>query len=214
MLELRLLGQFDVRVGEASVTIPSRSAQSLLAYLALSPGTAHRRERLAGLLWPDLGEASARAALRQGLWRVRKALEARLPSGVHYLVADDLTVAFNPKCAYWLDAAALDAATSVEELQDALPGYRGELLPGFYDEWVLRERERLESVFERKISRLLDFLIAAQRSTRRAGVTFVMPSTRVPQHMRGRKGGVPLPGAPHPSACCARLVTRWKTGVQ
>ena len=41
--------------------------------------------------------------------------------------------------------------------------YRGELLPGFYDEWVLRERERLEAVFERKMSDLLDRLVAERR---------------------------------------------------
>src|SRR6266567_1440933 len=107
-LELRFLGQFDIRLGEVSINIPSRPAQSLLAYLALTAGTAHRRERLAGMLWPDVEDDSARAGLRQGLWRIRKALEARLPSGVQYLLADDLTVAFDARSAYWLDAAALD----------------------------------------------------------------------------------------------------------
>ena len=96
MLELRLLGQFEVRLDETPMAIPSRPAQSLLAFLALTAGTAHRRERLAGLLWPDAQEDSARASLRQGLWRLRKALEAHLPPGVQYLLADDLTVAFNP----------------------------------------------------------------------------------------------------------------------
>jgi DNA-binding SARP family transcriptional activator len=166
-LELRFLGQFDIRLGEVSINIPSRPAQSLLAYLALMAGTAHRRERLAGMLWPDVEDDSARAGLRQGLWRIRKALEARLPSGVQYLLADDLTVAFNTKSAYWLDPAALDTpdddAANVESLQHALVAYRGDLLPGFYDEWVLRERERLEGVFERKIGRLLDCLVEMRR---------------------------------------------------
>jgi DNA-binding SARP family transcriptional activator len=64
VLELRLLGQFDIRLGEVPISIPSRPAQSLLAYLALTAGTAHRRERLAGLLWPDMPDDSARASLR------------------------------------------------------------------------------------------------------------------------------------------------------
>src|SRR5437773_514668 len=167
VLELRLFGQFDLRLGEVPVSIPSRPAQSLLAYLALTAGTAHRRERLAGLLWPDVEDDSARAGLRQASWRTRKALEARLPAGVQYLLADDLTVAFDARSAYWLDAAALDTpldeAASVESLQHALLPYRGDLLPGFYDEWVLRERERLEGVFERKLSDLLDRLVAERR---------------------------------------------------
>src|SRR5436309_551970 len=157
MLELRLLGQFDIRLGELSISIPSRPAQSLLAYLALTAGTAHRRERLAGLLWPDVEDDSARASLRQALWRIRKALEAGLQSGERYLLADELTITFDAKFDYWLDAAALvtplNETASVENLQHALAHYRGCLLCGLYDKWVLRERERLEGVFERKIGR-------------------------------------------------------------
>ena len=74
MLEVSLLGQFDVRKDESSILIPSRPAQSLLAYLIMTAGTAHRREKLAGLLWPDSSEDNARINLRQALWRVRKAL--------------------------------------------------------------------------------------------------------------------------------------------
>ena len=50
MLQVRLLGQFDVRVDSKRVVISSRAGQSLLAYLLLTAGVAHRRERLAGRL--------------------------------------------------------------------------------------------------------------------------------------------------------------------
>src|ERR671929_2120482 len=102
MLELRLLGQFDIRLGELSISLPSRPAQSLLAYLALTAGTGHRRERLAALLWPDAEEANARSYLRQALWRIRKVIEARLSDDAQYVLADDLTVALNPRSSYWL----------------------------------------------------------------------------------------------------------------
>ena len=36
-------------------------------------------------------------------------------------------------------------AVSTDGLREAVAVYRGELLPGFYHEWVLRERERLEA---------------------------------------------------------------------
>jgi hypothetical protein len=55
MLQIRLLGQFDLRLDGKRVTIPTRVAQSLLAYLTLTAGTAHRREKLAesfGLIPP------------------------------------------------------------------------------------------------------------------------------------------------------------------
>ena len=73
MFALRLLGQFDLRLDGRLVEIPSRPAQSLLAYLALTAGIAHRRERLAGLIWPDIPEVDARRNLRRALWHIRKA---------------------------------------------------------------------------------------------------------------------------------------------
>src|SRR5438132_11781571 len=75
MLELRLLGSFEVCLDGTPVAIPSRPAQSLLACLALSAGTAHRREKLAGMLWPEADKANARSNLRHALWRIRKAIE-------------------------------------------------------------------------------------------------------------------------------------------
>src|ERR1700730_13423168 len=103
MLELRLLGRFEVRLGGAPILLPSRPAQSLLAYLALSAGTAHRREKLAGLFWPEAEEDNARANLRHALWRIRKAVEAGR-AGPGFLVSDELAVAFDAGSDYWLDA--------------------------------------------------------------------------------------------------------------
>jgi WD40 repeat protein/DNA-binding SARP family transcriptional activator len=167
MLEIRLLGQFEVRLDGEPVTLALRSAQSLLAYLVLSAGTAHRREKLAGLQWPDADEDSARGSLRHALWRIRKAIELGLPTGERYLLTDDLSIAFNATVAYTVDATALDGATNsactLDDLKDALSHYRGELLPGFYEEWVLRERERLEAVFDRKMDELLERLVVDER---------------------------------------------------
>jgi WD40 repeat protein/DNA-binding SARP family transcriptional activator len=163
MLELRLLGQFEVRVGGEIVLLPSRPAQSLLAYLALSAGTAHRREKLAGLLWPDTDETNARSNLRHALWRIRKAIEHG-PAATPCLLSDELAVAFDGGADYWLDAAVLGRDTdSVAELVASVSAYRGELLPGFYDERVPFERERLAAVFQRKMQRLLDRLTETQR---------------------------------------------------
>jgi DNA-binding SARP family transcriptional activator len=64
MLEVRLIGKFDIRCDGKPVAISSRAAQSLFAYLVLTVGTLHRREKLAGLFWPDLTEEKARADLR------------------------------------------------------------------------------------------------------------------------------------------------------
>ncbi|HMD81517.1 MAG TPA: BTAD domain-containing putative transcriptional regulator, partial [Anaerolineales bacterium] len=159
MLEVRLLGKFEIKNDRKPVTITSRPAQSLFAYLILHAGTAHRREKLAGMLWPDSLEETARDNLRHALWRVRKALPEKLKS--EYLLTDDLSIAFNASAAYWLDATDLEKlseAASADELMAVLSEYQGELLPGFYDEWVMLEREHLYSIFEHHMARLMSLL--------------------------------------------------------
>ena len=159
VLEVRLFGQFDLRRDGKPISIASRPAQSLFAYLILSAGTAHRREKLAGLLWPDSLEETARDNLRHALWRVRKALQSA--SSVSCLQANDLTIAFNASAEYWFDVAALEKmeeSASAGELIAALSHYQGELLPGFYDEWVALEREHLSSIYEHNMARLMSLL--------------------------------------------------------
>ena len=164
MLEVRLLGKFEVKNKNKLLSIPSRPAQSLFAYLIINAGTSHRREKLAGMLWPDSLEETARDNLRHALWRVRKALESG--SSTRFLHADDLTISFKKSSDYWLDAAALDKLSenaSSDELIAVLSAYQGELLPGFYDEWVVFEREHLQSVFEHHMARLMALLEAERR---------------------------------------------------
>jgi predicted ATPase/DNA-binding SARP family transcriptional activator len=158
MLKVRLLGAFEVKQKKL-ISIPSRPSQSLFAYLILNAGTFHRREKLAGLLWPDSLEETARDNLRHALWRVRKALPAHQKT--EYLLTDDLSIAFNTSAEYWLDAAELEKLSenaSADELMAVLSAYQGELLPGFYDEWVLLEREHLYSIFEHHMARLMSLL--------------------------------------------------------
>jgi predicted ATPase/DNA-binding SARP family transcriptional activator/pimeloyl-ACP methyl ester carboxylesterase/tRNA A-37 threonylcarbamoyl transferase component Bud32 len=158
LLQIILLGQFDVRLDGKAVELSSQPAQSLLAYLLLNTGVAVRRDQLAGLLWPDSLDSSARKNLRNSIWLVRKAI------GDTYLVADKSTVAFAPTAPFELDVAVLQeppAEGDLAALVRAVSVYRGELLPGFYDDWIQLERERLRDVFERRIQALLDLLTAA-----------------------------------------------------
>ncbi|GMR09627.1 MAG: hypothetical protein BMS9Abin28_0446 [Anaerolineae bacterium] len=159
MLEVRLLGQFEVNKEGERIDIPSRPAQSLLAYLILRAGTAHRREKLAGLLWPDSDEKNARGNLRHAIWRLRQAI------GAEYIPSDKISLSFDADREYWLDSAVVERAgqPSTDGLMRDLAVYGGELLPGFYDDWTVLDRERLRAVFEGKIQTLLDKLLAEQR---------------------------------------------------
>jgi WD40 repeat protein/class 3 adenylate cyclase len=165
MLQIRLLGQFDVRLDGKRVVISSRVGQSLLAYLALTTGTAHRREKLAGLFWPDANDEKARTHLRQELWRIRKAIPPQnLAPDQEYLIADEYTLTFNRQSDYWLDVEILERPDDdPESLTASLSLYQGELLPGFYDEWIVLERERIHNVFESKMNQLVDKLVELER---------------------------------------------------
>ena len=163
MLEIRLLGKFEVKRDGKLVAIPSRPAQSLFAYLVLTAGTVHRREKLAGMLWPDSTEAVARDYLRHALWKIRKAIEltsSKVKSD-SYIFADDIHVSLNPKSKYALDVSTIKNVgdnLSTKDLMEALSLYDGELLPGFYEDWVLLEREHVHSFFENKMAQLLSLL--------------------------------------------------------
>jgi len=67
-LTMRLFGGFEAQAGAGELlAVLTRKAQALLAYLALTPGQAHPRGKLAALLWSDASPAAARNALRQAL---------------------------------------------------------------------------------------------------------------------------------------------------
>src|ERR1051325_5715859 len=125
MLDVRLLGNFEVKSDQKQIHISSRPAQSLFAYLILNADVAHRREKLAGMLWPDSLEETARDNLRHALWRMRKALESA--SSTRFLQADDVTISFKESSDYWLDAAELEKLNenaSADQLIAVLSSYQ------------------------------------------------------------------------------------------
>src|SRR5512136_623129 len=110
-LVVRLLGAFRVELdGEAVYGFRTDKARALLAYLVVEADRPHRRETLAGLLWPDCPDTVARANLRQALWWVRQALldhESPL-----FLLVTTTDVQFNTASDYTLDVAELKAFAS------------------------------------------------------------------------------------------------------
>jgi hypothetical protein len=64
MLQIQLLGQFDIHLADRRILIPLRAGHALAAYPASTSRTAHRSEKLAGILWPDFAEDTARKNLR------------------------------------------------------------------------------------------------------------------------------------------------------
>ena len=153
-LHIRLLGGFNLLYNNQEVaTLNTTRLQSLLTYLVLHRGVPQQRQHLAFLFWPDTTEAQARNNLRQLLHQLRQAF----PAVEHFLSANTHTLHWHLVTPFHLDVAAFEQALMLADaasrrndqraLQDALEQadslYRGELLPGCYDEWILPERDRL-----------------------------------------------------------------------
>lgn len=136
---LYLFGSFRLEDAKGLINLPSRKVQSLLAYLVLHPEE-HTREKLAALLWGDSPDVQARDSLRTALKHLRKHLHPDL------LLTDRETVQLNPDFPAWVDTREFEKqATNVP--RSAITMYRGDLLDGFYDEWISPERERLRDLY-------------------------------------------------------------------
>ena len=138
----------------------------LLAFLAYFPERPHTREELADRLWPDSAPEQARANLRVALSSLRRQMEPPgVPTG-SVLDADRACLRLRPG-SFTTDTAAFQAAVrcpSVGESQaaraarlgEAAALYTGELLLGFYDDWVIEARESLEGCLRRTLKKLIE----------------------------------------------------------
>ncbi len=101
------------------------------------------------------------------MWRIRKAISVAFPNNVGYLTADEYAVTFNAQAAHWLDVAQLERAPAPGESDGEriarVALYQGELLPGFYDDWVAPERDRVQAVYETRMRELMEHLLAAHQ---------------------------------------------------
>jgi DNA-binding SARP family transcriptional activator len=118
-------------------------SERLLVFVALRNGRAVSRRKVAGTLWPSVTEGRAAGNLRTALWRLRS-------SGIDVLDADRHTLAV--RLGTEIDVVRVEqwARRLVEGTADyddlSMHGFHPaaiELLPGWYDDWVVFERERI-----------------------------------------------------------------------
>jgi DNA-binding SARP family transcriptional activator len=173
MLELRLFGTGQATYFDQPLAgFPHQQAYALLCFLLLNRARAHPRERLAALFWGDHSESRARSCLNTALWRLRQVLEPNpARRGAYLLTTPAGEVGFNTESDYWLDVAAFEDAcqrclvspvkamgrADVETLEQAIGLYGGDLLEGLYEDWALRERERLQRLHLNSLGRLMHY---------------------------------------------------------
>jgi len=147
---LRLLRGFELSQDDEVVRLPL-SAQRLAAFLALQDRPLHR-VHVAGMLWIDSTEEHANASLRTALWRLRRVgLPLVVATSTHLMLSDRVPVDVRETatCAKRILRGDASLAHDLGTLEQA-----GELLPDWYDDWVLIERERLRQLYVHALERL------------------------------------------------------------
>ncbi|GAA1996217.1 AfsR/SARP family transcriptional regulator [Microbacterium pumilum] len=155
-----LLGNPTV-LQDGQLYLVPEGCKRVLAFVALQRGRVDRRQA-AGSLWPDGSDDRASGNLRSALWRLRGA-------GITVLESDKASVFLREHTTTDLDALCewadrlISGTAGEEDLH--VPNWTttvAELLPGWYDEWVIFERERIRQ-------RMLHSLEVLSCTLRRAG---------------------------------------------
>jgi DNA-binding SARP family transcriptional activator len=172
-LKICLFAKFCVRRNEQLLDgFDARKVQELFCYLLLHRDHSLPRETLASILWPETTTAQSKKNLRQALWQLQSALGSqneRLNDRI--LLVEPDWVQLNSQANYWLDVAVfeqtfnliqkkpgqeLDSSTA-QLLQDIVQLYQGPLLEGWYQDWCLLERERLQSIYLSMLDKLMSY---------------------------------------------------------
>jgi DNA-binding SARP family transcriptional activator/predicted ATPase len=163
-LSMYLLGPFQVTLDGGPVTsFKYDHVRALLAYLAVEADRPHRRERLAGLLWPEQPDPVALSNLRYALYHLRQAIgdHEAMPS---FLFPTRETLQFNTASDHWLDVSAFEqhitdselasqrvSESAIRNLESAIELYRGRFMEGFFlrdcplfEEWLLFKQEHID----------------------------------------------------------------------
>lgn len=166
---IELLGWLRAARGDQVVSsFRRRKIGSLLAYLAYHRHRSHPRDQLVEMLWPERDPEAGRRDLRVALSSLRCQLEPPgVPPGT-VIIADRDAAQLNPAaCA--TDVAEFEAALRgaersgsslerVQFLEAAVALYHGELLPGYFEDWIVPERLRLSEAFLQAFEPLIALL--------------------------------------------------------
>lgn len=159
-LKVSLLGGICLQHGETAVFTLDARSQSLLAYLILNR-TAHTRQHLAFLFWPDSTESQARTNLRKAIHKLRQ----KLPQTEQFLHINRRTIQWQPDASFCLDVDAFEQSLEtairhplISSFQKSISLYAGDLMPDHYDDWILVARERLRQRYLSSLEQLIQLL--------------------------------------------------------
>lgn len=186
-----MLGGWGARRGaETLERFRTRKTASLLAYLAYYAHRAHAREEVAALFWPEAMPEQGLKSLGVALSSLRRMLEPPgVPAG-SVIIADRMTVRLRPE-AIQTDASEFETQTrnalkssnraaQRRDLETALNLYGGELLPGFYDEWIFPVRESLGQLYLQSLDTLIRRIEEAEEPS--AAIPYALQRAQADPH--------------------------------
>lgn len=174
VFHVSLFGKLQLQtIGEPVYGLENKKAEELLSYLLIHRDRPHSRERLADLLWREISISQSKNYLRKTIWQLQSGLETMSGSErFRMLISDgDNWVQINPDLDLHLDVAVLENAYSkvrnrlgrelaedeMQAVEGAIALYRGDLLEGWYQDWCLYERERLQYLYLALLDKLMDY---------------------------------------------------------
>ena len=168
-----MFGKFTAHHDAGLLTgLEATKDQELLSYLLIHRDRPHSREALASLLWGDTSTEKSKKYLRQALWHLHAALNSDSGNTSDVLMVDHDWLSLNPCSNLWTDVADFERAFAAAEgipgrqldaekahgLKDAVTLYNDDLLPGYYQDWILFERERLQNMYLLMLDKLIVYL--------------------------------------------------------
>jgi DNA-binding SARP family transcriptional activator len=172
-LRIHIFGKFCVRRNEQVLDgFDARKVQELFCYLLLHRDHSLPRETLASILWPDTTTSQSKKNFRQALWQLQSALGSQIASANdRLLLVEPDWVKLNSEADLWLDVAVFEQvynlvqkspsqelnSSTAQLLQDTVQLYQGPLLEGWYQDWCLLERERLQSMHLAMLDKLMSY---------------------------------------------------------
>src|SRR3712207_6628346 len=172
ILKIQLFGKFNVQRDSLAVKgLAAHKVQELLSYLLVRRNQSHPRESLASVLWAETSTEKSKKYLRQALWHLQAALEEKKSTRPQLLEVEHDWVQLNLHSELWFDVEVLEHAyattrdtpgarldkSSAELLKNAVEVYKGDLLDGWYQDWCLFERERLQNAYLSILEKLMIF---------------------------------------------------------
>jgi DNA-binding SARP family transcriptional activator len=162
-VRLVLLGDFELTSNDTPIAL-ARPCQRMLALLALHD-RALERGFVAATLWTEAGEERAAGNLRSALWRLRQTGLALLEHRSSRIrLARSVAVDLHDACSLAHRFNGERDRSGDADVDESL--FLRDLLPDWYDDWLLIERERFRELRLRALESLCERLAASGRHSR------------------------------------------------